>query len=396
MILYFSIEAPHQWVIVDRKHQVLDEGVADTLEGVPVHQRRLHERVAVTPGELVTIHTLAIPARSRSKAVAAVPYMLEESLASNVDDLEFRLLQWVRGGESTVAVVSRDVMDEWHDRLRDLPAPVTGLVPEYFLLPQHTGGRCTLAADGQGRIIIRTRPLEGLVIDDDELELWWENMGNAALPVAVNSTEHARRLVVRGGAMVTEWHVGATFTEWMRHGHQLPDSVNLLRDDANRGESASASTWMKIAAVLLGLSLLLRVGMDAYDHVTLSNREARLDRDIEATLKEAFPDITRIVNPRAQMEQRLKGLSLGATGGDGFLSLLSVVASAATDADVTVEEITFRDNELLVTCRTRDFEALDRLQQRFGNEPRVRSELVSSGSQDNSVSGRFRLDLGTG
>jgi general secretion pathway protein L len=396
LILYFSIESPHQWVILDRKQQVLDEGVAETLDGVPVHQRRLDDRVAVAPGELVTIHTLAIPARSRSKAVAAVPYMLEESLASNIDDLEFRMLEWVRGGESTVAVVSREVMDDWHDRLRALPAAVTALVPEYFLLPQHTGGRCTLAADGNGRIVIRTRPLEGLVIDDDELELWWENVGNAALPVAVNSTEHARRLVIRGGAMVTEWHVGQAFPEWIRHGYQVPDGANLLRDDANRGEAASASAWMKAAAVLLGLALLLRVGIDVYDQVTLSSREARLDRNIEAALKDAFPDITRVVNPRAQMEQRLKALRPGAAGGDGFLSLLSVVASAVTEAEATVEEITFRDNALLVTCRTRDFEALDRLQRRFGDEPRVRSELVSSGSRDNSVSGRFRLDLRTG
>lgn len=394
MILYFSLEPPHRWVILDRKHRhVLDEGEARTLDGVPAHQRRLTTRVAVVPGELVTIHTLRIPARSRAKAVAAVPYMLEESLASNVDDLEFRLLRWVRGGDSKVAVVSRAVMDEWHSKLLELPVRVDGLVPDYFLLPRHTEGRCTLADDGEGRIVIRLDDLDGLVIDDGELELWWQSMGNDALPLAVNDAEQARRLALLGASMVNEWRIGPHFDAWLQHDHQVPDGGNLLRRDTDRGESAAATAWMKAAAVLLGLALMLRVGIDGYEHVTLAAKEARVDRQIEATLKEAFPDITRIVDPRVQMTQRLEALRGGAADRGGFLALLAVVAEAMPGAEATIEEISFRDNALLVTCRTRDFEALDRLQQRFNDDPRVVSELVSSGSRDNSVSGRFRLDL---
>lgn len=393
MILYFSLEAPHYWVILDRRHRILEDGLAESLDGVPVHQRRLTMRVAVVPGELVTIHSLRTPARSRAKAVAAMPYMLEESLACNVEDLEFCLLQWARSGESKVAVVSRDVMDHWHRKLQELPVRVTGLVPEYFLLPRHTAGRCTLAADGQGRIVIRTGELDGVVIDDSELDLWWESMGDQTLPLAVNHAGHASRLATLGGVMVNEWHIGEHFKDWLHHAHQVPDSANLLRHDADRGRGVSTANWMKFAAVLFGLALMLRVGIDGYDHVTLAAKEMQLDRDIETTLKEAFPDITRIVNPRVQMEQRLKSLRLGAAGDDGFLALLSVVASAVPAGGATVEEITFRENALLITCRTSDFEALDGLQQRLNAEDGVVAELVSSGSRDNSVSGRFKLDF---
>jgi len=393
LILYFSLEAPHHWVILDRRHRVLDGGVAETLDGVPVYQRRLNTRVAVVPGELVTIHTLRIPARSLAKAVAAVPYMLEESLASSIDDLEFRLLQWVRGGESRVAVVAREVMDQWHQQLADLPARINALVPEYFLLPQHTEGRCTLASDGAGRIVIRLGELDGLVIDADELELWWQSMSNEALPVAVNDPGQARRLAELGASMVSEWPIGERFNDWLRHDHQVPEGGNLLRKDADRSEAASVAAWMKTAAALFGLALMLRVGIDGYDHVTLAAEETRLDREIEAVLKEAFPEITRVVDPRAQMEQRLRALRAGAAGRSEFLALLAVVAEAVPADEAIIEEITFRDNALLVTCRTRDFEALDRLQQRFSSNQRVVSELVSSGSRDNSVSGRFRLDL---
>lgn len=396
MILYFSLEAPHRWAIVDRRSRLVDEGTAESLGYVPARQRRITRRVAVVPGELVTMHTLRIPARGRAKAAAAVPYMLEESLASPVEDLEFCLMKWVRGGESKVAVVSRDAMDEWQRQLVELPGRVDGMVPEYLLLPQHTQGRCTVAADARGRLIVRSGEWDGMVIDEQELDLWWDDVDDPGMPVAVNDAEVARHLIKRGGVMVNEWRIGAQFAEWLHHGHQVSEDANLLHDSAEEDDVEAAGRWFKAAAVVLGLALLVRLGVDGYDYFALAAEDRRLDREIEATLTGAFPDITRVVNPRAQMEQRLDELRVRVHGDSGFLALLSVVAEALSAGDASLDEITFRDNTLLMTCRTSDFEALDRLQQRLARDGRVAVELVSSGSRDNSVSGRFRLDLGGG
>lgn len=395
MILYFSLAPPHRWVIVDRRSRVLDDGVAESLSHVPARHRRIVRRVGVVPGELVTMHSLRIPARSRVKAAAAMPYMLEESLASSVDDLEFRLLQWVRGGVSKVAVMSRDAVNQWQDMLAAFPERSDALIPEYLLLPLHAQGRCTVAADDEGRIIIRTGELDGLVIDEQELDLWWAEMGDAGIPVAVNDRDYARYLIERGGEMVSEWHIGRTFPEWLRHDHQVPRHADLLRHVNDSVDALASQRWIAAAAVLFGLAILMRVGVDGYEYFTLKARETELDRRIEATIKEAFPDIVRVVDPRAQMAQRLAALTGRAAGG-GFLALLSAVADAVPASDATVEEITFRDAVLLVTCATGDFQALDQLQQRFVEDPRVAVELVSSGSRENSVNGRFRLDLKSG
>jgi len=394
MILYFSLAAPHYWVIVDRRNRVLEDGTADSLGHIPVRHRRLARRVGVVPGELVTLHTLRIPARSRAKAAAAVPYMLEESLASPVEALEFRLLHWVRGGASKVAVMSRDAMAQWREALAAFPERVDAVVPEYLLLPFHSQGRCTLAADGAGRIVIRTGELDGLVIDEQELDLWWQETAYTGAPVAVNDADHARRLIERGGDTVSEWRIGRSFPEWLRHGHQVPE-VDLLRGGDDAGDALVSRGWLTAAAVLLALALAIRVGVDARDHYALQAKERELDQRIEAILKESFPDIERVVDARAQMAQRLAELEGGAAG-SGFLALLAVVADAVPGSDAMVEEITFREAALLVTLTTSDFEALDRLQQKLAANARVRVELVSSGAREDSVNGRFRLDLGAG
>lgn len=395
MILYFSVAAPHRWVIIDRRNRVLEDGTAESLGHIPVRHRRITRRVGVVPGELVTLHALRIPARSRAKAAAAVPYMLEESVASNVDDLEFRLLQWVRGGVSKVAVTSREAAARWREALAAFPGRTDALIPDYLLLPFHTQGRCTVAADGEGRIVIRTGELDGLVIGEQELDLWWEEAGGPAMPAAVNDPELARHLIERGGDTVSEWRIGRSFPEWLQHGHQVPRDADLLHHGPDSADALVSRRWMTAAAVLLGLAVVIRVGADAYDYFTLKQREAELDRRIEATLKQAFPDVTRVVDPRAQMMQRLKALQ-GRAAGSGFLALLSAVAEAVPGSGATIDEITFRDAMLLVTCTTRDFQALDRLQQRFAEDDRVSVELVSSGSRENSVNGRFRLNLTAG
>lgn len=395
MILYFSLAAPHRWAIVDRRDRVLEDGTADALDHIPVRHRRLTRRVAVVPGELVTLHALRIPARSRAKAAAAVPYMLEEQLASSVEALEFRLLQWVRGGTSRVAVMSRDTAARWREELAAFPDRVDALVPDYLLLPFHSQSRCTIAADGAGRIVIRTGELDGLVIDEGELELWWQETEYTGAPLAVNDPDHARFLIERGGDMVSEWRIGRSFPEWLQHGHQVPEQVNLLRGGEDSADALVSRKWLAAAALMLALAAAIRVGVDAWDYVSLAAADRTLDRRIEATLTEAFPDITRVVQPRAQMQQRLAKLE-GRVAGSGFLALLSVVAEAVPGSNTTVEEITYRDGALLVTCTTRDFQALDRLQQRLAADGRASVELVSSGSRENSVNGRFRLNLGTG
>lgn len=395
MILYFSVAAPHRWVIVDRRNQVLEDGTAESLGHIPVRHRRITRRVGVVPGELVTMHALRIPARSRAKAAAAVPYMLEESVASNVDDLEFRLLQWVRGGVSKVAVMSREAVERWHEALTEFPDRTDALIPEYLLVPFHTQGRCTAATDGAGRIVIRTGELDGLVVGEQELELWWEEAGGERMPVAVNDPDLARYLIERGGDTVSEWRIGHSFPEWLQHGHQVPPEADLLRHGPDSADALVSRRWMTAAAILLGLAVAIRVGVDAYDYVTLAKREAELDRRIETTLKQAFPDVTRVVDPRAQMMQRLEALQ-GRAAGSGFLALLAAVADAVPGSGATVEEITFRDAVLLVTCTTSDFQALDELQQRFARHDGISVELVSSGSRENSVNGRFRLNLRTG
>ena len=391
MIVYFQVDAPHRWLHLGRQNTVEDSGVAETLDAVPI-PKGAAEIIGVVPGTAVAIRRLDLPARSRRQAQAAAPYALEESLATDVEDLHFAILDWKRSGDTTVAVVERQNMDAWRDALTEL-AP-DRLIPETLLLPLHTQTDYTLARLDDGSVYVRGRDGAHLALDDSAVELWWQEMENTHASIAVNDGRLAHRLVELGGSLVHEWDIGGNFQEWLTRDSPPEPHGNLLQGDYLPQERRQAASGYKIAAALLGAALLIRLGADGFEYFSLHNKDRALGEQIEATFRSAFPEVTRIVNPRVQMEQKLRELKTGSIGAGYFQLLLGAVARAVPPAQATLEEITFRENSLIVTCTTSDFAGLDRLKELFSREQNVRVELLSSGSRDNRVSGRFKLDLG--
>lgn len=390
MIIYFYVEAPYDWALLDRQGEVVGGGTSETLQGLPL-PNHLNKMVGVVPGSLVTIHRVDLPARSRAKVLAAIPYALEERLATDVDELVFTMLDWKIGEYATVAVIDKHYIETLKADFANLDWQVNGLVPEFLLVPWHEQAQFTLARKNDGSYLLRSGECEGLVFDANALEYWWNSLNNPEVPIAVNDVEVARRLIGLGGTAVREWDIGRQFAEWLAHDHTPFERLNILKDLDAHEQSSRLKSWTRVAVMLLGLGILTRVGMDMYENYVLYRQSQAIDREIVEIFHETFPRITRIVNPRLQMEQQIKMLQTGRVDAGQFQVLLSAVARVVPLGDVTLEEITFRGNTLLITCTTKDFAGLDQLKQRFAQDAQVRVELISSGSRDNKVSARFKL-----
>ncbi|HEC13872.1 MAG TPA: hypothetical protein ENI80_11630, partial [Acidiferrobacteraceae bacterium] len=218
MSFFFNINSPYHWARTDRNGNLVEEGLAPTLASVPVTGHGSETVYGVVPGEFVVVRKVQVPARQRAKALAAVPYVLEESLSDDVEDLHFALLDWRAGESATVAVVSRSTMSDWLDSLNEAGHVIDGLVMDYQLLPSHPQCHYVMIRDAGGRIIISGRDNLGLVIDEDSLGMWWQGLEHADPAIAVDDRTLAETLIHLGATRVSQWPIGEHFPAWLGHG----------------------------------------------------------------------------------------------------------------------------------------------------------------------------------
>lgn len=392
MSFYLSLSPPYRWARTDKAGRVIESGMADDLYGVPVPPSK-QPVIGVAPGEDVVVHKVTVPGRNRAKAIAAIPYVLEESLAEDVDKLHFALLDWAPGREALVAVVAKIKMQAWLDAVAALGRDLDTIIPDYLVLPLHPQASVSVAEKEPGMLVIRSGAMEGQVLDETALAIWWREINDPEKPIAVVNSELAHELLALGATRVSEWGIGANYVDWLRNGATI-GKINLLQGDfaPARAQQAKGSLWP--AAIILILAALVKVGGDATEYFVLARENNKLEQQIVSVFRETFPDMKRIVNPRVQMERRAAQITSGAAGQGDFTYLLGVAATVLKQNNVNLSDLTFRDGSLHVTCTLKQFSDLDKVKRAFEAQQDVNTDLESSNAQGNQVSARFKLSRG--
>lgn len=390
MKLFISLTAPHRWAVVDRKGGVTESGGVETPAALS-RPRGVDEIVGVAPAESVVIRTATVPSKRRSNVESAIPFALEESLSEEVENLHFAMLDWTPGEEATVAVVSRELLEGWTAAFGEAGLPLDFVVPEFLLPPLHGEDGITVARTGDDRILVRQGRFRGLLLDDYSFGIWWEQLGEKSAAIAVNDVELARYMIANGGENVSQWEIGGDFVSWLGAGapHGL-DELSLLTGDFAPRHRQQGRTGLKVAAILFGLALGIAVAANYYEYSRLRGEYRALKKEIAGLFTRTFPGEKYVGRPRVQVQGLLDALR-GTGGGGNFERFLAAVKDVVPKNGGQVEEITYREGALLVSCTAGNFAALDQMRQAFNRQPGIRAELVSSGSREKQVSGRFKL-----
>lgn len=118
--------------------------------------------VVIVPGNEVLLSQARVPGRNRQRVLKAIPYVLEEQLASDVEALHFAIGP-ARDDDYPVAVVDRSRMAGWAELLAEHDIVATQWVPEMLALPLTEDG-WSLMIDGDS-VLVRSGPCAGFVSD---------------------------------------------------------------------------------------------------------------------------------------------------------------------------------------------------------------------------------------
>jgi general secretion pathway protein L len=408
--LVINLGADHgevDWLVVDANGGRLGATGHGTLleAATQAGQRRV---IALVPATEVLLTSANVPIRNVTRLRQALPFALEEQVADDVSELQFAIGRRGASGDLPVAVARRDRLEHWRERLREADMEPVGITPAHGLVPTSPtatvwlidGGTCYIRHPGETPIAIDADSIEEIMLFGDPRRQ--EREGGAHLTVYLGIEEQARF----GEALEGLREELASLELKLLPDGPLPllaagavtqPVINLLQGDyaPRTGIEKMWRPWRVAAALLLAL-IVATIGRQAAELHRLSAAEAELDAAIEQVFRDAMPGVQRIVNPRAQFEQRLG--AIGGTGGGGvdapFLDAMEVVGAALAGApEATIEAMSFRNGVMELKLSVPGVDTLDRIQREIVAAGRFSSNILSANPRGDRYEGRLQVSV---
>lgn len=349
------------------------------------------------PGTDVSLMTSDFSASEKKHIAKALPFILEEQLVSDVDELHFASVML---GKTSLcaAVCARQKMQDWQVLL----APIAGLdswVSEPQLLPWQPGEWVLVVESNYA--IVRIGAAEGFSIECDLLaSMLAAALANGAdVPnaVIIYGADQARERALLPEAVqdLMQWRKGDFRTAVMLS-REDDATVNLLQ-----GEFAHRlplgrwwQQWRVVAAVLLAaFTLQLIAGYASY--VDLEQENLELRRAIESSYRRAFPK-GALVDPEKQVRRQLDALR-GTAQSSGFTQLLNRVGEiVAAKPGTSIASINYSDKggDMRINITAGDFETVEAIRTQM-TESGLEAVMESSNAQGNQVRARLRIGAGS-
>ena len=355
--------------------------------------------ILLAPGVDTLLATPSLPTQNRQRLLQAIPFALENQLASDIESSHFTIGKRQENETTPVAVVSHLRMESWIDRLEAAGIRLSAIYPEILCLPWDND-EWSILADNE-IVLVRTGDYSGFAIDPGNtqqiLELLLERVDETQ-PGKLNifATKGAENLIDE--SRLSELNCEIALTPCDQPLQLLADNChpqhchNLLHSKYRQdtGQQLIWRSWYPAMAVGL-VVLILTVTTSTLEYRTLSKQEAELKQQIEQLFKQTFPETKRIINPRVQMTQKLKELRASGSLSSSFLELLNLSGKAIKQQSTAgLEGISYREGQLDIRLTIRDLQLLDQLKQTL-EQSQLSVEIRSANAQKNQVKAHLQV-----
>ncbi|KHD06045.1 hypothetical protein PN36_30940 [Candidatus Thiomargarita nelsonii] len=373
------------WATFDATGSIIDSATHVPLDTVP---RQHRQPIVLIPGTDVLLTQTNISSKQQQKIIQAVPYALEEQLADEVENLHFALGKRAPGN-IPVAVIARRKMDAYIQQLNAVGITPAALIPDMLAVPKPAEGWGVLYLNNI--ILVRTDLYAGFAIELD----CFEPALDAPQQITVFSDMANRETALsdlHGIAVIEKRQKQGA---WLAQGLIENQPLNLLQGDYRpQDKIASLLRPWRLTAFLLLLWGGLDVGKQWIEYQQLSQQRQALNRQIEKIFRDTFPEARKIVNPRVQMEQRLKALAAqqGRHAQDNnFLSILNKISTPLSRTpDFYLKRMDYRQGRFELQVEIANWQALENLKQDIRNQG-LTVKIQSAVSRNGLVESRLRI-----
>lgn len=354
--------------------------------------------VVLVPGADVRLSSAKVPAKQPAKILQALPYVLEDQVADDVEALHFAIGPRQDDGSHPVVIVARARMDAWLAPFRAQALRPELLVPDTLALSStagetHWSALAETDPSGSAQVLVRNGPWSAFSCAAEDLIPY--------LTIADPEKAGTLRLFVTDGNR-TDW----SLFEWpvvLMPGHRTglsalaahlkpEQSINLLQ--GNYAQSRDLDRLWKpwrMAAVLAIIWIAVAVTRFSIDTGRLSRELDRQDAANVARFQQLFPDQTRVVDLSTQLDQQLRAVASGG-GAGGPLALLEVLTqSLQASPGLKITGMQFREGALFLSMTASDLQMLEKLQNWYAGQSGTKFDVQSANAEAEGVQIRARL-----
>ena len=320
--------------VLDKSRQVQHRDVS-AISGLPKH---VDYELVLHPTDVVLLD-IRPPKLRGARLAASLPSLVEERLVGNVDDVHVVATPAASDGTAVAAVVDRALLRRALDLFSRQKRRVLAAVPAPFALSFDPNRWRVRIRDGAGGV--RSGPTSGVTfVSDLEVPVELQLLVKHAIAVP-------QIIEVDGDCDADTWReaLGTSVTQVAPDSRAPPVVLNLLQYQFAPG-FANWEGW-RLPAVLGAVFLLVMLAGLNLHALKLRSEESVLRERMVAIVQEVIPGVPAVLDPVAQMQQRVEQLRSGA--GINNAEFLSLALALGNIVDVnSIQSLEYRNRVLSV------------------------------------------------
>ncbi|HHT5258661.1 TPA: type II secretion system protein GspL [Klebsiella michiganensis] len=255
-----------------------------------------HPAWVLVPTSDCAFHRVTLPAGARRNAQQALAFLLEEQLATEIEESHFALIHRDKS-DCAVAVVGREKMRAWQAWCEGLGLNVLALTPDALALPQNPTGWSAVRCGEQW--LFRCETCSGMAVETSwlgELLVHWPDLA----PIACYSPPPD---------IAAPWQPRPV-QDLLALAASNPQARKICLRQGNFAAKRRPPTprrWRTAIVATLAL-LLLWSGNRLHDHLALARQADAAVQASRDFYRQWFKAEKNLVNPRLQMQQHLRRL----------------------------------------------------------------------------------------
>lgn len=340
------------------------------------------------------ITTVNANEKQLKQADQTLAWLIEEQTGDDADSLHV-IASSIQGDTSTLIAISKALLNQRMDLLRQAGCHAIAILPDLFLLPATEQG-WLLSEWEEGRVALLNQSRSGAVVESDLLETLLDAalqergvegslsigiMGDDAFRFRIQQWADHKSFDVSFHSETDQRSSVLAKTDWLRH------PANFLQGAFAAGKKFTLPKVWKIAAAFVAIAFSVQIASEWLNYFYYKQQAKKSQAQAVALYKRNYPNDSRIVN----LERQLKAQIQGGGQSDNMLATLTQVAESIRDTGLNTQRMDFTAGSLTLDINAQAMGDLDRLREKLSSQG-FQVEIVSANQQGSVIRGRLRIE----